>query len=488
MKNMHNITKRVLNFIDNSGMLRDVETALICVSGGADSMVLLHIMRELSKMRAFDVAAAHFNHNLRGEESDRDENFVMDFCHSEKIPIYTGRGDVRGYAKLNKLGIEESARNMRYAFFGKTAREIGKCAIVTGHTADDNAETILLNLTRGTGAKGLCGIPAKRSNIIRPILQLSRDEILNYALKHGIKYVEDSTNESFDYNRNKIRMFVMPILKEINPSFTDSAATAGALIQADEEYLSEAADTFINKHCAACEPNPNHAIAGDGNGLNFAGAVADGNGGLNCAGAVRVDAKKLADLHSAISGRVVRKLCGGNLSYRHYAEIMKLCKSRNPAAMLVLQKMIIRREYSSIIFNKIPAKNIKVFEPFFPTECEFFQIPEIGLNISCKQIMFSDTINTPLAAFLFKSSEICGKIQCRPRLEGDKIRILGRSVSKSLKKLFIEHRVPKHKRNLIPVISDDAGVLAVYGIARADRAVAREGDMCTLIEFSQIVT
>ena len=474
---MNSMIHKVLNFIDSSDMLCDAATVLVCVSGGADSMVLLHVMREVSKERGFLIAVAHFNHNLRGEESDRDERFVKNFCETEKIPFYLERGDVRGYANANKLGIEESARNMRYAFFEKTVSCIDNCLIATGHTADDNAETVLLNLTRGTGLKGLCGIPAKRGNIIRPILQVSRAEILKYAAEHGIPYVEDSTNECDDYSRNKIRLNVMPVLKEINPNFLKSVETAGALIREDENFLSETADCFIKEHCsviAASEPQSPTALQ------RIAGQPR--NDGCS----VSVAASELLSLPPAISGRVVRKLYGGNLSYSHCANIMKLCSCKNPSAALVLPNAIIRREYSHVIFDKISASAASAFEPFPLTECEFFQISEIGLNISCKSVMFSDKMSEHLASFLFKSSEICGMIWCRPRMQGDSVRILGRNVSKSLKKLFIEHHIPKHKRNLIPVISDDAGVLAVYGVCRSNRAIAREGDVCTLVEFSPI--
>ena len=183
---------------------------LCAVSGGLDSMCLLDYM---TRQPSFSVGAAHFNHCLRGAEADRDEAFVRDFCAKRRIPFVSGSGDTRSLAEREGLSTEEAARRLRYEFLNKAAEDGGYDAILTAHHADDNAETVLLNLVRGTGSAGLAGIPQVRGNICRPFLRIPRAELAAYAAAHGVPHVEDSTNDDPDAAaRNALRSSVMPVL------------------------------------------------------------------------------------------------------------------------------------------------------------------------------------------------------------------------------------------------------------------------------------
>ena len=175
-------------------------TVLCAVSGGRDSMCLLHRMKQLGEENNFRVAAAHFNHQLRGECADRDEAFVRDWCKQENIPFYAGRGDVRQAAQTNGWTVEEAARRLRYAFLEETAEKIGAEKIATAHQAEDQTETVLMHLVRGTGPEGLRGIPAVRGKLIRPLLQTSRREIEAYLEENGVPHVEDETNQDTTLN------------------------------------------------------------------------------------------------------------------------------------------------------------------------------------------------------------------------------------------------------------------------------------------------
>ena len=239
----------ILNFADEFDMLPEAGLVLACVSGGADSMCLLEALLEISRQRGFTVGAVHFNHKLRGEESDRDEAFVGEQCSARGTPLYTGGGDVRAYAQEHGLGIEAAAREMRYYFFYTAASNANAVRIATAHTADDNAETMIFNLTRGTGTAGLSGIPPKRGIIIRPMLRVSRDEVMNFISLRGVKFVEDSTNDLEIFTRNKLRRTVIPVLKQINPRLKDAVSSAAEISRADEEFLSGLADDFIREHC-----------------------------------------------------------------------------------------------------------------------------------------------------------------------------------------------------------------------------------------------
>ena len=441
---------KIIPFADEFDMFPGSGLVLACVSGGADSMALFEVLMDISQDRGFTVGAAHYNHRLRGDESDRDEAFVREVCAARGVPFFSGGGDVKEYAESHGLSLEEAARDMRYGFFYETVKKTGAVKAATAHTADDNAETLLMNFTRGAGAAGLSGIPPVRDIMIRPMLLVSRDEVISFVSGRGVNFVEDSTNALDVFTRNKIRMTVMPVLKGINPKLNESTSATAALLRADEEYLSGIADKFISERCLPLSR-------------------------------FETDVQELLNLPLAVSRRVIRKLYGEKkLTYDHVKAVLKLCSNEKPSARLSLPGMTVYREYGAIVFREIG--DIHGFKPIYPEPGEH-SIPELSMKITCKILTCGDTINKSLTSFLFKSVDICGRISVRPRREGDTIRILGRIGTKTLKKLFIEHRIPARKRTLIPVIADEKGVLAVYGLGMGSRAVPMPGDLALQLEF-----
>jgi tRNA(Ile)-lysidine synthase len=442
------LLKKILGYADGFDMLPAEGVVLACVSGGIDSMCLLDVLLEISKSQGFSVAAAHFNHRLRGDESDRDEAFVSGYCAGRGVECRVERASER------LRGGEDAARNARYAFFERCADELGAVRIATAHTADDNAETMLLNLARGTGTAGLSGIPPRRGRFIRPMLTVTRGEVVEYAEKQGIPYNEDSTNRLDIYSRNKLRHNVVPILKEINPNFCDAASVASKLLHADEEYISSVVDEYVNESCA------------------------DGT----------ADAQGLLSLPFAVSSRVIRKLYGGNLSYRHVRAVLGLCGNDGSQGSLSLPGKRVFVEYGRVSFGdgaegRVSGEVGGGFEPVEVADGVFARIEGVNLEISCKMVTNNDIIHKSFNTFLFDYSSVCGKITVRPRKEGDSIRLLGAGGTKSLKKLFIERRIPMRERQLVPVVADDCGVLAVYGIGRGDRALPRAGEAAMMVEF-----
>jgi len=446
---------KILRFADEHEMLPDAGLLLVCVSGGADSMCLLEALLESLRTKKFVVGAAHFNHRLRGSESDRDEAFVREHCIARGVPFFPGGGDVRMYASRNGLGLEEAARDMRYGFFFETAEKTGAERIATAHTMDDNTETMLLNLVRGTGTNGLSGIPPVRDNIIRPMLHVSRDEVMRFVAERAIPYVEDSTNSQEIHTRNRIRHSVVPVLKDINPRLNDAAAVAAELMRDDEDLISDIADLFISECCVG----------------------------------LTADAADLAVLPVSVSRRVIRKLYGGSLSFKHVKSVLALCAQENPSASLSLPGMTVYREYERVVFSPEQVAAAEGFAPVFPADGNSVVILGLGLRISCTAVVYDDgfdIIDESFTSFIFKSIDICGKITVRPRREGDTIRLLGQGNTKTLKKLFIERRVPARKRAQIPVIADDNGVLAVYGIGIGDRALPEYGEIALKIDFEEL--
>lgn len=238
---------KIFKTIQEYNMLDGCQNLIAAVSGGADSMCLLHFLYSVREQLNIKLLiAAHVNHNIRGVEAKRDESFVQSFCRERSIPFCLLDVDVPALAKEKKCGVEQAAREVRYEFF-KSLSQKYDALVATAHNANDNAETVIYHLVRGSALRGLCGIPPKRDYIIRPLIELSRSEIESYCEQYGIDYVTDSTNLCDDYTRNKIRHKVIPVLKQINPSLESAVTKAAHSLAADEEYLNrEAKKALLN--------------------------------------------------------------------------------------------------------------------------------------------------------------------------------------------------------------------------------------------------
>ena len=204
--------KKVLDFVQRFDLLPRYELLLAAASGGMDSMCLLDFLYE----NGYRVCAAHYNHQLRGQEADMDEDLVRAWCAARRIPLCVGTGDVAAYAGENGLTIEEAARKLRYDFLNSVAGQTGAARIVTAHHANDNAETVLFHLARGTGMAGLAGIAPKNGRLVRPFLCLTREELAAYAKEHHVPYRTDATNADTALTRNFIRAEVVPKLCRVN--------------------------------------------------------------------------------------------------------------------------------------------------------------------------------------------------------------------------------------------------------------------------------
>ena len=334
--------RQIERFIREQDLIPPGSTVLCAVSGGADSVAMLHILYRLRDKLNFTLAAAHYNHQLRGAESDRDQRFVEQFvrlCCGEHrrqdgtvlpaVPLYTGSGDVAGQARLRGAGIEETARDMRYAFLRQAAKKAGADLIATAHTASDNVETILFHLARGSGLRGLGGILPKREEIIRPLLTTTRPQVEDYLRRHSLPHMEDSSNQNDDYTRNRIRHQVLPVLEEVSPGFLARMADTAALLRADEEVLTAQARELADR-------------------------AVPREGGL------AIDAAIVAAAPDPIASRTLRlllgRLWGGdqNCSAAHLNALMRLCRGDHPSGQVHLPHGTnARRDYDVLLF--VPA-------------------------------------------------------------------------------------------------------------------------------------
>ena len=411
---------------------------LCAVSGGKDSMYLLERLRALAPVYGFELSSAHFDHRLRGAESDRDREFVVDYCKARAIACHVGSADVSAYAVQKGLGTEEAARFLRYAFLEKTADKIGADRIATAHTADDNAETLLLNLIRGSGLKGLCGIPPVRGRIIRPLLKTSTCEVLRYLTEKNIPHVEDSTNDSDDYTRNRLRHRVIPELRSLNSGFDANLLRCQGLLCEDEDYLSTLASDFYKSHF---ENN-------------------------------RVSAAVFAALPKPVSARVLHFAVPQGLTAAHIEAVRSLAAGTKQHAIADLPGLRVSRDYDSLVFG---ASASAVLPKRMILSGTVTALPEAGLEVFCEFIENTKEIHNSFNIFYFQSDSICGNIFVKSRSMGERIRLEGRNCTKTLKKLFSEAKLNDADKTRVPVFYDDKGVIAVSGFGIAERCVSRVG-------------
>ena len=396
---------RLLKFAREQNLIAPGDTVICAVSGGADSVAMLFALYLLREKLGITLEAAHFNHNLRGEESLRDETFVRELCARYEIPLHVASGEIRP----GKKGVEAAARDARYAFLESLS---GK--IATAHTADDNAETILMHLVRGTGLKGLGGIAPQRGKLIRPMLGITRREVEDFLAEWHLPHVEDSTNETDAFLRNRLRHHVMPLLAAENPRIAENLSQMALRLREDEACLSR------QSHY---ETLP--------------------------------EVETLRTLPSAVRSRMLERFLKENGVREpedvHIAQAEALVFSDSPSASAAFPGGVtLSRQYGHLTAN--PTR-----EAFTPVTLTCPGSAEAaGIRITCEpagELAQSENLLT-----------VCpvGKISIRPRQTGDKIRLSGGS--KSLKKLFIDRKIPAADREQIPVVCDETGILGVYSI------------------------
>lgn len=405
----------VAAFVGQYQMLQPGETVVCAVSGGADSVALLMAMYLLREKLQVTVEAVHFNHGLRGQESDAEEAFVRQLCDRYDIPLHVGRGQVAA----GKKGLEAAARDARYSFFATLP---GK--IATAHTADDNAETVLLHLVRGTGLKGLGAIAPISGNVIRPMLQVTRQDVEAFLDEYHIPHITDSSNETDAFLRNRLRRRVMPLLKEENPRFAENLSAMALRLRQDEAALSELAQLD---------------------------------------GPPQVDALKA--MPPAVRARALEQFLKENGVREPEAEHIALAEalvfSDRPSAKADFPGGVtLGRRYGCLeaVREQPPLEALPL-----PLNG---QISVGDFLVTCTKA--DEIVNTAHTFTVVPK----GQIVIRSRLPGDEIRLCGGR--KRLKKLFIDRKIPASQRGRIPVVADEEGVLGVCGIGvNLDRAAGQ---------------
>ncbi len=394
---------KLLSTIRRYHLIDAGDTVICAVSGGADSMAMLFAMYLLREKLNIRLKAAHFNHNLRGAESDGDEAFVREFCARYDIELFVGSGQVTAGEK----GLESAARDARYDFFNSLS---GK--IATAHTADDNAETVLMRLVRGTGLKGLGAIAPMRGSIIRPMLDVTRQDVLSFLEEYHISCRQDSSNDTDDFLRNRLRHHVMPLLLQENPRLSENLSAMAQRLRQDEDALSV-------------------LVLPD------------------------TDVGNLRAMHPAVRSRslewILKKAGVREPEATHIALLESLVFSQKPSAQArFCGGIIIRRQYDKLVVDS----EVAALAPVTLTCPGMAEVS--GYRITCRKA--SQIINDEHVMTI----SCHGPIVVRPRQSGDRIRLPGGT--KSLKKIFIDRKIPAGQRDRIPVLEAEGEVVAVCGI------------------------
>ena len=452
------LKQQVLDTIEKNKLINYGDGIVVGISGGYDSVCLLHILFSISSDLNLKLYPVHINHMLRGEEALRDENFVKSFCLSLGLNLYVEKVDIAKKARQDKISIEEAGRNARYEVFSRVAKEKAAVKIAVAHSRNDQAETILMRIFRGTGLEGLKGIEYKRDNIIRPLLDVDREQIESYVNENGIDAITDSSNLHTDYFRNRIRLNVLP---EINSAakinVTENLLRLSKIVVTDEDFLRYNAEIYYKKT----------AISQDS----------------EC---VELDLTELKNMHQAMRGRVLRmaifSICGSidGLGYIHIDKLIWLIESgRTGAQVDIPHGMVAIKSYGSIIIRRQVELKCQNYEYRLEIAGKT-DVSVIGASILTQKIDF-DT-NQSCYDFVNKNKDVYTKyidfkkleyekvkdIVVRNRRDGDIFKPINSNGTKKLKEYFIDNKIPREKRDDFPLIAINKEIIWIIGNKTSD--------------------
>ncbi len=442
----------VLKTIKSKELINYGEGVIVGISGGYDSVCLLHVLYSISNELGIKIYPVHVNHILRGEEALRDENFVKSFCSTLGLEVYVKHIDVARKAKLEKTSLEEAGRNARYEAFSLVAEEYGASKIAVAHSRNDQAETILMRICRGTGLEGIRGMEYKRDNIIRPLLDVDRLQIEEYVNGIGIEAVTDSSNLHTDYFRNRIRLNVIPVINEASGlDITENLLRLSKIVVAEDDYLRYNSELYYQK-----------AVLSEKRMYT------------------ELDLNVLTEMHQAVRLRVLRiaveKTCGtlNGFEYIHMNKIDSLIEDGRTGAQIDLpHSMAVVRTYNSLILKEQGKVLQKQFEKVLqiPGDTE---IQNEGIIVKTEILQFKsikncrEFINCNEKAHtkfidLDKLTSSGENILLRNRRDGDVFKPLKSNGTKKLKEYFIDNKVPRDIRDMIPLLALDKEVVWIVG-------------------------
>lgn len=448
MRDEYNMLDRIKKTIKEHNLIENGDRIIVAISGGPDSVCLLHVLNELKDEYNLDIYGAHLNHNFRGMDAQIDAQYVSKLCDELNILCFVKSMDVPKYAKENSLSPEEAGRILRYDFFEEVAERTSATKIAVAHNENDQAETVLMRLLRGTGLQGLTAIHLSRGKIIRPLLNIDRNSIEEYCEKHKLSPRIDKTNLESVYKRNKIRLELIPYLKEnYNPNIMESLVNTAEVLKADFDFIEEKSRETYSE--LVCTENEKSLI---------------------------LPLKGIKNLHSALKSRVIRlaaeQLLGRQevLEYKHVQNVLELIEKSETGKKITLPLGLIAKiSYDNICFTTEEEEN-KIFEYELPIE-DTIHIAEIEGNFTAKVIERKEMggISRDKYRKCFDYGKVKNMLNVRNRREGDRFYPLGLTGSKKLKDFFIDYKIDRDKRDRIPLVCDGDEILWVVGFRISEK-------------------
>jgi tRNA(Ile)-lysidine synthase len=431
------LAESVRRVIRDERLVDHGDRILVGLSGGMDSSTLFFVLDSMKDALSVDLAIAHVNHQLRGAESERDEAFVRGLAEKAGVPYYLLREDVKAYARKAGVSIQHAGRDVRYTFFSRLAADYGYQKIAIAHNRDDQVETFLLRIVKGTGINGLSSIPISRGLIIRPFLRSSRSEIDAYATQHSVPHVEDSSNLKDGYERNFVRHRISPLLEKLNPRFKEKILLLLADIASVNTGLAGDAEDFLAKHIEAA------------------------------GGEVKVPIEALKALNPEVRFRVVSRLLSRLeptfVALRpHIGLVEGSVFSERPNNSVTLPHGIrVKRIYGNVVFTRQP--HVPSTSVTLDIQAGRNSIPSLGLELEV-----SLTDEKPCSFPVDKGSalldaDLVGPLIVRTFREGDRFVPLGMAQSVKLKDYFISRKIPRELRRMIPLLISGKDIVWVVG-------------------------
>lgn len=449
------VYERVVHTIHHYRMITSGDRILVGVSGGIDSVVLLYILHHLRARLGIEVCSAHLNHQFRGQEAVRDADFVRRFSEQLAVPCYTESRNVPEVMKQQKLSPQDAARQVRYQFFETLAREIGAQKIATAHTADDQAETLLIGLLRGVGTHGLGGVqPVLNGRIIRPLLTTTRNQIEEFAQAEHLEYVVDSSNTDRKYLRNAVRLDLLPMLQQhFNPSIVRRLAAYTQLFREDAAFIEQIATERFQVICKN---------VGETRKINL-----------------DLFANECITIQRELMYKTFESLTGTRqgLETRHVRAVIALFNRKAAGKQLSLPcKIVAYRSYEWGYLRKqredsahIVVSPLSIAVPG-TTHFDRWRIEtEITETIPARLTETRRSHGSEEVVQCLDYECLVAPLVVRYRLPGDAFRPLGMQGKKTIKKFFIDRKIPRDQRTSIPLLADANGIVWVVGLSIDDR-------------------
>lgn len=438
---------KVRTWINKHKMLNEGDKVVVACSGGPDSLVLLHILERFRLEYNISLVAAHLDHMFRGDESAKEAEFVVEFCRQRSIKCYHEAIDVPQIIKETGMSDEEAGRVVRYQYLRQIAKNLGGAKIATGHHRDDQAETVLIHMLRGAGSTGLRGMQPINGDIIRPLLAVSRGEIMMYCEEHHLQPQFDSSNVKMRYLRNRIRLSLLPELeKQYNSSIKDALCRTATIVGDEHECIQDIAK---NLWSTVVQEHPEHLF---------------------------INAKMMESVHIAVKREIFRMViekkqgCLTGITFYHVETLIEMLSSGRVGSIMQLPGgLAASKSYDGLhigINSFRPLEKKAHYSGQTLTVPGITFIPELQIQIIAE---LTDTIiKSELYVAVFDNETLALPLLVRTRYQGDRFQPLGFGGSKKLKDFFIDIKVPRQARDFVPIICDNQGIIWVAGYRQGE--------------------